>query len=271
MPTSTLKLLHFFVPAFSALVTCALVGSQATKAENEQIQNRTKSKNINSQTEWCAVQKNLLGVQTICWTDSAIRIACENNGYVIVSRAPFSKIYGFRDDDKVYTTSTLHEFRSQYPPVIVPKRNSRIVKLETKQIESTKLSHYCVTLTHAMLDVTFLESPRIPQQVADIVLAYYREALPSYGLLYAVHRGTSSATAPKLQSWRNNLFTPRDEAHDILITQEVKQIPYHASDFDFPKTYRLVGTEGVFSSKAQREQLSEIFKTMDPGRGLGKK
>ena len=223
-----------------------------------------------AQLEWLMVQNTrLMGLHKIYWTDSAIRIASENNGYVLVSHAPDWKIYGFRDDDKVYKCGTLEEFHSEYPPI---SSAQHLIKLDTKQLESLTLSHYHALNGSSPVDIVLVESPRPRAQVADILSAYYRLWVPSHSLLFEMYRsGPSKNIKSRIETWHNDIWYEASNAQGFMITKMLKKVPYHAADFECPKGYKLATKEEIFTSKSQKDQLGGLFEELDLGRNFGKK
>jgi len=264
------------VPGLQLSCAVALAAVLATVEALPTMAAKPSPSSDSSNVEYLFVQQQAFsGLHKIYWTPSALRIDCITQGYTIVMHAPDYQLYVFRDDDKVYRTSTLKEFFHDYPynPNKADRYKLRALKLETTKKDGLSIVRYRKKENDgSMHDLYTVESPAVATQVSDMLYAYYRME-PARGIVYRTHwdHAKPLRTQPATESWQNSVINGETSKSDIVRTTEVKKMTYNARDFECPKGYRSARREELYTSRSQKKQAESLIDDLNIGGKLGTK
>ncbi|MBS1995327.1 MAG: hypothetical protein JSS86_03410 [Cyanobacteria bacterium SZAS LIN-2] len=227
--------------------------------------------------EWLFVQKQALsGLHKIYWTPNAIKIVCETQGYALVTHAPDWRLYAYRLDDKVYRVCTLREFFITYPyqPRLADLARKRSIKLGTTKKDGLEIVRYRDQQEDGTLhDLYTVESPAVSPQVSDLLYAYYRMT-PARGVVYRTrfeNLPRNRAHSMAMSSWGESALRSDTGAKDMVVTTEVKKLPYHPADFECPRGLRVGSGDDIYTSKAQKKQAESLVDDLNLGGKFGSK
>lgn len=214
------------------------------------------------ETAWKMVQKEKsLGVQTINFCSTGVKIADRARGFTVVSTAPDWNVIVYRDDDKVFCKLTKDQYYGQ-----------QAFKVKHGHSPGKVLKNY----TFGPVTAPMYYSPYhndvikrfdgVPIEVEDLISSFYKGNSTDGIILRSV---SNSLSRSKTDS---SVFMPVDMNPTGVLreTLVLMSVPYNASDFKIPPGLRQVhDMKQVTTGKSKRKEAESIFLEMGVGHELG--
>lgn len=213
-------------------------------------------------TAWKMVQKEKsLGVQTIHFSSTGVKIADKARGFTVVSTAPDWNVIAYRDDDKVFCKLTKNQYYGQ-----------QAFKVKHGHSLGKVLKNYTFGPVTAPMyygpyhNDVIKRFDGVPVEVEDLISSFYKGNSIDGIILRSVSNAMSRTKTD------SSVFMPVDMNPTGVLreTLSLTSVPYNASDFKVPSGMRQVhDMKQVTTGKSKRKEAESIFLEMGVGDELG--
>jgi hypothetical protein len=215
--------------------------------------------------EWILDQQNhASGLYKIYVTAKAMKIVSIDAGYQIICKAPDWEVVSCRPDEKIFhkesLTTTYRLLNYVSPSASNTNRKDQNLGKETSA--GVKLVKYGNSYERYWM----LDGVHVAPQLSNLLLAYYHLS-PVDGFLFNYSCAVKIPNG-RMDTWEYRPFEEQKATIALVKTLKMRKLKLQATDFEYPKNFKLVSLEQVFrASKSQTQALDSLMDDM----GVGKK